>query len=96
MKYVDIKNTLNKKDDLEIIYSDNGNKRLENGIVDLLLIYDDETKKSHFCLIRNLSALKNNYYVKIAHHRYICRNCLNFSTFKKDILNNHTELCIKN
>ena len=56
------------------------NKRPENEIVDLLLISDDETKKSHFCLITNLSALANNNCAKTA-HLYICRNCLNFSIF---------------
>ena len=60
----------------------------------LLLIKDGE--KSHYCLVKNISALfasqiKNNH----EHKRYYCLNC--FNSFKSpDSLDKHKEYCYNN
>ena len=85
---------LDEKLNLTIIYTTKLRKPHDE-IVNLLSITNDETNNNHLCLIRNMSALTNSNDTK-EHHRYICWNCLNFKTYKEDILNSHLDNCIKN
>ena len=64
----------------------------EHDIV-LLLIKDGE--KSHYCLVKNMSALLAS---QINNHKGTCNICLNcFNSFKTpDKLNNHKEYCYNN
>eukprot|EP00732_Lithocolla_globosa_P002741 Lithocolla_globosa_v1_NODE_1901_length_2266_cov_255.919493.p4 type:complete len:119 gc:universal NODE_1901_length_2266_cov_255.919493:1923-1567(-) len=59
--------------------------------VDMLLIHDDG--KSHYLLIKNLSALLRAD-AKLTHHRkaYYCKFCLHHS-FKEDTIKSHIECC---
>ena len=59
----------------------------------LLLIKDGE--KSHYCLVKNMSALLAS---QINNHKGTCNICLNcFNSFKTpDRLNNHKEYCYNN
>ena len=59
----------------------------------LLLIKDGE--KSHYCLVKNISALLATQINNHDHKRYFCLNCMN--GFKSpDSLNNHKEYCYNN
>ena len=59
----------------------------------LLLIKDGE--KSHYCLVKNTSALLAPQINKHDHKRYFCLNCMN--SFKsQDSLNKHKEYCYNN
>ena len=61
--------------------------------ITLLLIKDGE--KSHYCLVKNMSALLAS---QINNHKGTCNICLNcFNSFKTpDKLNNHKEYCYNN
>ena len=59
--------------------------------INLLLITDGE--KSHYCLIRNFSALLSKR-SKDGHKQHFCYNCLHAFT-KKSLLDNHVPLCYK-
>ena len=64
----------------------------EHDIV-LLLIKDGE--KSHYCLVKNISALLASQTNNHDHKRYFCLNC--FNGFKApDSLNKHKEYCYNN
>ena len=64
----------------------------EHDIV-LLLIKDGE--KSHYCLVKNISALLTSQINNHDHKRHICLNCIN--SFKSiDSLNEHKEYCYNN
>ena len=64
----------------------------EHDIV-LLLIKDGE--KSHYCLVKNISALLSSQINKNNHKRYFCLNC--FNSFKSpDSLDKHKEYCYNN
>ena len=59
----------------------------------LLLIKDGE--KSHFCLVKNISALLSSQINNNDHKRYFCLNC--FNSFKSpDSLDKHKEYCYNN
>ena len=59
----------------------------------LLLIKDGE--KSHYCLVKNISALLVSQINNHEHKRHICLNCIN--GFKSiDSLNKHKEYCYNN
>ena len=59
----------------------------------LLLIKDGEN--SHYCLIKNISALLSSQINNNDHKRYFCLNC--FSSFKSpDSLDKHKEYCYNN
>ena len=64
----------------------------EHDIV-LLLIKDGE--KSHYCLVKNISALLSSQINNNNHKRYFCLNC--FNSFKSpDSLDKHKEYCYNN
>ena len=64
----------------------------EHDIV-LLLIKDGE--KSHYCLVKNISALLSSQINNNDHKRYFCLNC--FNSFKsQDSLDKHKEYCYNN
>ena len=64
----------------------------EHDIV-LLLIKDGEN--SHYCLIKNISALLSSQINNNDHKRYFCLNC--FNSFKSpDSLDKHKEYCYNN
>ena len=64
----------------------------EHDIV-LLLIKDGE--KSHYCLVKNISALLSSQINNNDHKRYFCLNC--FNSFKSpDSLDKHKEYCCNN
>ena len=64
----------------------------EHDIV-LLLLKDGE--KSHYCLVKNISALLSSQINSNDHKRYFCLNCFNgFNT--PDSLNKHKEYCYNN
>ena len=59
----------------------------------LLLIKDGE--KSHYCLVKNISALLSSQINNKGHKRYFCLNC--FNSFKdKDKLEEHKDYCYEN
>ena len=59
----------------------------------LLLIKDGE--KSHYCLVKNISALLSSQINNNDHKRYFCLNC--FNGFKSpDSLDKHKEYCYNN
>ena len=59
----------------------------------LLLIKDGE--KSHYCLVKNISALLSSQINNHDHKRYFCLNC--FNSFKnEDKLKEHKEYCYEN
>ena len=59
----------------------------------LLLLKDGE--KSHYCLVKNISALLSSQINNKDHKRYFCLNC--FNSFKyEDKLKEHKEYCYKN
>ena len=59
----------------------------------LLLLKDGE--KSHYCLVKNLSALMSSQINNHSHKRHFCLNCFNgFNT--PDSLNKHKEYCYNN
>ena len=59
----------------------------------LLLIKDGE--KSHYCLVKNISALLSSQINNNEHKRYFCLNC--FNSFKSlDSLDKHKEYCYNN
>ena len=59
----------------------------------LLLIKDGE--KSHYCLVKNMSALLSSQINNNDHKRYFCLNC--FNSFKSpDSLDKHKEYCYNN
>ena len=59
----------------------------------LLLIKDGE--KSHYCLVKNISALLSSQINSNNHKRYFCLNC--FNSFKdKDKLEEHKDYCYEN
>ena len=59
----------------------------------LLLIKDGE--KSHYCLVKNISALLSSQINSNDHKRYFCLNC--FNSFKdKDKLEEHKDYCYEN
>ena len=59
----------------------------------LLLIKDGE--KSHYCLVKNISALLSSQINNNDHKRYFCLNC--FNSFKdKDKLEEHKDYCYEN
>ena len=59
----------------------------------LLLIKDGE--KSHYCLVKNISALLSSQIKNNDHKRYFCLNC--FNSFKSsDSLDKHKEYCYNN
>ena len=59
----------------------------------LLLIKDGE--KSHYCLVKNISALLSSQINNNDHKRYFCLNC--FNSFKSpDSLDKHKEYCYNN
>ena len=61
--------------------------------ITLLLIKDGE--KSHYCLVKNLSALMSSQINNHCHKRHFCLNCFNgFNT--PDSLNKHKEYCYNN
>ena len=64
----------------------------KNDIV-LLLIKDGE--KSHYCLVKNISALLSSQINNNGHKRFFCLNC--FNSFKdEDKLKEHKEYCYEN
>ena len=64
----------------------------KNDIV-LLLIKDGEN--SHYCLVKNISALLSSQINNNDHKRYFCLNC--FNSFKSpDSLDKHKEYCYNN
>ena len=64
----------------------------ENNIV-LLLLKDGE--KSHYCLVKNISALLSSQINSNDHKRYFCLNC--FNSFKDEYkLEEHMEYCYEN
>ena len=64
----------------------------EHDIV-LLLIKDGE--KSHYCLVKNISALLSSQINNNDHKRYFCLNC--FNSFKSpDSLDKHKKYCYNN
>ena len=66
--------------------------RCEHDIT-LLLLKDGE--KSHYCLVKNISALLSSQINSNDHKRYFCLNCFNgFNT--PDSLNKHKEYCYNN
>ena len=66
-------------------------KRKHNII--LLLIKDGE--KSHYCLVKNISALLSSQINSNDHKRYFCLNC--FNSFKdEDKLKEHKKYCYEN
>ena len=59
----------------------------------LLLLKDGE--KSHYCLVKNISALLSSQINNNGHKRYFCLNC--FNSFKdKDKLEEHKDYCYEN
>ena len=64
----------------------------EHDIV-LLLIKDGE--KSHYCLVKNISALLSSQINNNDHKRYFCLNCFNSFKFP-DSLDKHKEYCYNN
>ena len=59
----------------------------------LLLIKDGE--KSHYCLVKNISALLSSQINNNDHKRYFCLNC--FNSFKdEDKLKEHKDYCYEN
>ena len=64
----------------------------EHDIV-LLLIKDEE--KSHYCLVKNISALLSSQINNNEHKRYFCLNCIN-SFNSLDSLVKHKEYCYNN
>ena len=59
----------------------------------LLLLKDGE--KSHYCLVKNISALLSSQINNNDHKRYFCLNC--FNSFKyEDKLKEHKEYCYEN
>ena len=59
----------------------------------LLLIKDGE--KSHYCLVKNISALLSSQINNHDHKRFFCLNC--FNSFKyKDKLKEHKDYCYEN
>ena len=59
----------------------------------LLLIKDGE--KSHYCLVKNISALLSSQINNNGHKRFFCLNC--FNSFKdEDKLKEHKEYCYEN
>ena len=59
----------------------------------LLLLKDGE--KSHYCLVKNISALLSSQINSNDHKRYFCLNC--FNSFKnEDKLKEHKEYCYEN
>ena len=59
----------------------------------LLLLKDGE--KSHYCLVKNISALLSSQIINNDHKRYFCLNC--FNSFKdKDKLEEHKDYCYEN
>ena len=59
----------------------------------LLLIKDGE--KTHYCLVKNISALLSSQINNHDHKRYFCLNC--FNSFKdKDKLEEHKNYCYEN
>ena len=59
----------------------------------LLLLKDGE--KSHYCLVKNISALLSSQINNNDHKRYFCLNC--FNSFKdKDKLEEHKDYCYEN
>ena len=59
----------------------------------LLLLKDGE--KSHYCLVKNISALLSSQINNKGHKRYFCLNC--FNSFKdKDKLEEHKDYCYEN
>ena len=59
----------------------------------LLLIKDGE--KSHYCLVKNISALLSSQINSNDHKRYFCLNC--FNSFKdEDKLKEHKDYCYEN
>ena len=61
--------------------------------ITLLLLKDGE--KSHYCLVKNISALLSSQINSNDHKRYFCLNCFNgFNT--PDSLNKHKEYCYNN
>ena len=64
----------------------------EHDIV-LLLIKDGE--KSHYCLVKNISALLSSQINNNDHKRYFCLNCFN-SVKSPDSLDKHKEYCYNN
>ena len=64
----------------------------ENNIV-LLLLKDGE--KSHYCLVKNISALLSSQINSNDHKRYFCLNC--FNSFKdENKLEEHKDYCYEN
>ena len=64
----------------------------ENNIV-LLLLKDGE--KSHYCLVKNISALLSSQINSNDHKRYFCLNC--FNSFKDEYkLEEHKDYCYEN
>ena len=61
--------------------------------VNLLLIVDDKTGKSHYALIRNMSRLVNDRLKRKTAH-YYCDNCLH-GFMRQDLLDNHVKECKK-
>ena len=60
--------------------------------ITLLLIKDEEGDNSHYCYVKNLSALLSSQVNKHDHKLYFCLNCLNgFDTLEK--LEKHKEYC---
>ena len=62
---------------------------------DIVLLLIKDGKKSHYCLVKNISALLSSQINNNDHKRYFCLNC--FNSFKSpDSLDKHKEYCYNN
>ena len=62
---------------------------------DIVLLLIKNGEKSHYCLVKNISALLSSQINNNNHKRYFCLNC--FNSFKSpDSLDKHKEYCYNN
>ena len=62
---------------------------------DIILLLIKDVEKSHYCLVKNISALLSSQINNNEHKRYFCLNC--FNSFKSlDSLDKHKEYCYNN
>ena len=62
---------------------------------DIVLLLIKDGKNSHYCLVKNISALLSSQINNHEHKRYFCLNC--FNSFKSpDSLDKHKEYCYNN
>ena len=62
---------------------------------DIILLLIKDVEKSHYCLVKNISALLSSQINNNEHKRYFCLNC--FNSFKSsDSLDKHKKYCYNN